>query len=154
MAIDFSKFDKAFDIEGLKNDIKEAEENNGNFVEVPLGEYVVKIEKMELGETGPKSKQPGSPMFKVQFRILEGSFKNSCLFMNQVMTQGFQIHLVKKFLTSLESGIEITFDSFSQFNDLIMDVMESIDHKLEYAVDYDENKGFKTFEITNVYEVE
>lgn len=155
MAIDFSKFDKAFDIEGLKKDLAEAAENGGNYAEIPAGTYEVKIDKMEIGETGPNSKQPGSPMFKVQFRILDGDFKNSCIFMNQVMTQGFQLHIVKQFLDSLESGLEVEFQSFEQFANLIMDIHEEIDGSLEYGLEYGENsKGFKTYKIVEVFEKE
>lgn len=156
MAIDYSKFDKAFDLDSLKNDIKEAAENGtGDFPEIPVGQYEVKVEKMELGETGPKSKRPGSPMFKCQFRILDGHYKNSCIFYNQVITEGFQIHLVKKFLESLGTSLAVEFDSFSQFADLLLDMMEEIDGKLEFALNYGENnKGFKTYEIEEVFEVE
>ena len=47
--MDFSKFDKAFDVEGLKRDVEELEKSDkgGEFKEVPLGSYTVKIEKME-----------------------------------------------------------------------------------------------------------
>lgn len=154
--IDFSKFDKKFDTKGLKADLKEIEANGGTgeYKEVPYGKYEVKIEKMELGETGPKSKNPGSPMLKVQFRILTGEFKNSCIFMNQVITQAFQLHVALDFLKSLDSGIDITFDSFMQFSDLILDVHEAINGILEYGLNYSEtSKGFKKFEITDVFDV-
>ena len=155
MAIDFSKFDKMVDIEGLKHDIETAKEKgSGEYAEVPLGTYEVKIDKMELGETGENSKNPGSPMVKVQFRILNGEFENSCLFMNQVITQGFQIHVVNEFLRSLESGLEIGFETYSQYNDLLMDVMEKIDGSKEYAIEYGEKKGFKTFKIVEVFDLE
>lgn len=155
--MDFTKWDKQFDTKGLKDDLKEIEENGGtgDYREVPCGRYEVKIEKMELGETGPKSKNPGSPMLKVQFRILTGEYKNSCIFMNQVITQAFQLHVVKQFLQSLDSGIDIDFESFMQFSDLILDVHESINGRLEYGLDYSEtSKGFKKFEITDVFETE
>ncbi|SHF43655.1 hypothetical protein SAMN02746091_02527, partial [Caloramator proteoclasticus DSM 10124] len=50
--------------------------------------------------------------------------------------------------------IEVEFESFSQYNDLILDIHEAIDGNLEYAVEYGEtSKGFKTFKITEVFEV-
>lgn len=155
--MDFSKWDKQFDVKGLKDDLHEIEENGGtgDYREVPLGRYEVKIEKMELGETGPKSKNPGSPMLKVQFRIVSGEYKNSCIFMNQVITQGFQLHIATKFLKSLDSGVNVDFESFMQFSDLILDIHEAINGRLEYGLDYSEtSKGFKQFEITDVFEVE
>lgn len=149
MALDFSKFDKQVDLEGLKKDIKEAENNSGDFREVPHGNYEVKIQKLELGES-----KKGDPMFICWMKILSGDYKNSLIFMNQVVTQGFQIHIVDDFLRSLDSGVEIGFESYGQYADMIMDVAEAIDGNLEYAVEYGENKGFNTFKITDVFEVE
>lgn len=152
MAIDFSKFDKNVDLEGLKNDLKEVEENggSGDFAEVSHGTYDVRINKLELTVS-----KKGDPMLSVWFKILAGEFKNSLIFMNQVITQPFQIHIAKQFLQSLESGIEVDFESYSQFEQLVMDIAEEIDGKLEYALKYDENnKGYNTFEITDVFDVE
>ncbi|MDW0084909.1 DUF669 domain-containing protein [Clostridioides difficile] len=56
--MDFSKFDKAIDVKGLKEDIKEASENSGKFKDVPHGTYEVEINKMELSES-----KKGDPMF-------------------------------------------------------------------------------------------
>ena len=149
--MDFSKFNKAVDLEALKHDIQEAEENGGlgDYKEVPTGTYEVKIEKMELKES-----KKGDPMLSVWFKILNGEFENSMIFMNQVITQGFQIHISNTFLRSLDTGLEIHFDDFEQYANLIMDVHEKVDEqRLEFALDYGKtNKGFSTFEITEVFE--
>lgn len=147
MAIDFSKFDKQVDLEGLKKDIEESADND--FKEVPLGTYEVAITKLELGES-----KKGDPMVKVWFKILAGGYKGSLIFMNQVITQGFQIHIVDEFLRSLETDVEITFESYSQYADMLLDVFEAVESKLEFALVYGEKKGFNTFEITEVFEVE
>lgn len=150
MAIDFSKFDKKVDLEGLKQDIVDAEENGGgNFKEVPLGNYEVAITKLELDESSKHD-----PMVKVWFKILDGEYKNSLIFMNQVITQGFQIHIMDEFLRSLETDIDIVFESYSQYAQLLMDVYEAVNGNLEYGLKYGEKKGFNTFEITEVFEVE
>lgn len=156
MAIDYSKFDKMVNLDELKNDLKDVEENGGtgDYPEVPHGEYEVKVAKLELTETGANSKNPGSPMVTAWFKVLSGQHKDGMIFMNQVIMQPFQIHLAKKFLESLESGLAIEFESYSQFGQLLMDVHEAIDNNLEYALKYGENnKGYNTFEITEVYEV-
>lgn len=147
---DFSKFDKNVNLEGLKNDIKAVEENggNGDFDEVPLGTYEVKITKLEL-----KASKKGDPMVTCWMKILAGDHKGQLLFMNQVITRDFQFHIVNKFLRSLASGIDVQFDSYNQYGHLLMDIAEAIDGKKEYAVVYGENKGFSTFEITEVYEL-
>lgn len=149
MPIDFSKFDKQVDLEGLKKDVADAAENTGNFKEVAYGKYEVAITKLELGES-----KKGDPMVKVWFKILEGEFKGSLIFMNQVITQGFQIHIVCELLRSLDTNIEIKFESYSQFNEVLLDVFEAVDEKLEFVLDYGENKGFATFKIEEVFEVE
>lgn len=152
MSFDFKKFDKKFDIEGLKKDVQEAQENGGtgDFPEVPHGSYEIKIKKLELTE----SKSSKQPMVSCWMEILEGKYKGQLLFMNQVITQGFQVHIMNEFLRSLESGIDIEFESFSQYGELLMDIAEAIDEKYEYALEYGEKKGFNTFKITEVFEVE
>ena len=107
--MDFSKFDKAVDLEGLKKDLKEVEENvgSGDYKEVPKGTYEVEINKLELTLS-----KKGDPMLSVWFKILSGEFKNSLIFMNQVITQPFQIHIAKDLLRSLDSGIDVDFESY------------------------------------------
>ena len=152
MAINFEKFDKSIDLEGLKNDITEAQSNNGGtFKEVPHDKYEVEINKLEL--TVSKKKDP---MLSCWMKILEGEYEGSMIFMNQVVTQGFQIHIANKFLRSLVDGLnmDIEFESYTQYAELILDVSEAIDGKREYLVNYGENKGFNTFEIEEVFDVE
>ena len=108
-----------------------------NEMEVPTGKYEVNIEKMEIKET-----KNGDPMFSCWMRILAGEFENKLLFYNQVITKGFQIALVNKFLRSLESGIDIdsTFTGYANYNNLIMDIHEAIDDAgLEYMIEYSKN---------------
>lgn len=146
----WEQFDKAIDVEGLQVDIKEAAENGKSFKEVPHGQYEVKVEKLEL-----IASKAGDPMVTVWFKIVDGEYEGSMIFMNQVITRGFQIHLMNEFLRSLESDVEIEFKNYSQYGQLLMDVHEAIDGKYEYALVYGKNnKGFNTFEILEVYELE
>ena len=145
----FEEFDKKFDLEGLKNDIEDANNNTPNYEEVPAGTYEVKIEKLEL-----TTSKTNKPMVKAQFRILAGDHAKQCIFMNQLVDEGFKIHIMNEFLKSLESDMEVYFDSFSQYNELILDIHECIDGKLEYLLEYGENKkGFKTYTIKEIFEV-
>lgn len=148
----FEKFNKNMDLEGLKHDINEAKNNGGTgeFKEVPAGTYEVQIAKMELKES-----KKGDPMVTVWFKILEGEYKNSMLFMNQVITQGFQVHMVNQFLRSLDSGIDVEFEDYAQYNNLLMDIIEEITDNFEYGLNYSiSRKGFAEYKITDVYEVE
>lgn len=148
--MDFSKFDKKVDLAGLRKDVAEAKENGGTREDVPKGTYEVKVNKMELTES-----KKGDPMLTIWFKILNGNFKNSMIFYNQVISQGFQIHLASEMLRSLDSGLDVEFESYEKFNSLVMDIAEAIDGKLEYAIEYGENgKGFNTYKITDVFEVE
>ena len=148
----FDKWNKAIDGEGLAKDVKEVEKNGGtaNYEEVPVGEYEVKIDKMELKESSK-----GDPMFSSWFKIVEGDRKGSLIFMNQIITRDFQIHIVNEFLRSLGTEMVVEFDgNYEHYNNLIMDVMELIDGKSEFLLDYSENKkGFKQFKIKEIFDV-
>ena len=144
----FDKWNKEIDVKGLAEDVNNASQNTQEFKEVPHGIYEVKVDKMEIKET-----KKGDPMVSIWFKIVDGEYKNQRLFMNQVITQGFQIHIVNEFLRSLESGLDIEFVNYTQYNDLLLDVLEAIDDKLEYAVEYAENKGYDTFKIKEVFDI-
>lgn len=153
MATIFDKWNKSIDVEGLKADIAEADKNQsgGDFREVPVGTYECKIEKLELKESSK-----GHPMVSVWFRILTGEYENSIMFMNQVINQGFQISIVNRFLKSLEAvdSAIIEFKDYGQYNDLLMDIMESIDGNLEYLIEYSKSKkDFAVYTVKEVYEV-
>lgn len=144
----FDKFDKMVDVEGLKQDAKDAAENKMEFKEVPEGKYEVKIDKMEL-----KQSKTGRPMLTVWMKILEGEYKGQLIFYNQVVDVGFGLHNANEFLRSLDSGLDVTFENFRQYGNLIMDIHEAIDGKLEYGLKYGKNsKGYNTYEITDVFE--
>ena len=144
----FDKFDKMVDVEGLKQDAKDAAENKMEFKEVPEGKYEVKIDKMELTES-----KKGRPMLTVWMKILEGEYKGQLIFYNQVVDMGFGLHNANEFLRSLDSGLDVTFENFRQYGNLIMDIHEAIDGVLEYGLKYGKNsKGYNTYEITDVFE--
>lgn len=141
----WEKFDKEIDDETRKQ-IETAE--NTEFAEVPHGDYEVKISNMEL-----KLSKNGNPMLTIWFKIVSGDYKNSLIFMNQVLNIPFQISIANKMLRSLAPFKEITFEKYSQYADLIMDIFEEIDGKFEYALKYGEKKEYNTFEIIDVFEV-
>lgn len=150
----WDKFDKEMDLEGLQDDIKKAKEEGSGAQreEVPKGEYEVKIEKLELVET---KKAPQRPMVSVWMRIVDGDFKNQIIFMNQLVDEGWKIDQSNQFLESLESGLDVEFESYSQYDELLLDIHEVIDEQLEYAINYGETKsGYPTYKILEVFEVE
>ena len=144
----FEKWNSNVDLAGLQKDIKDAQDNNKEFEAVPHGEYEVKLDKIEL-----KATKKGDPMVSAWFTILEGKYKNSKLFMNQVVTQGFQIHIVNEFLRSMKTDIDVDFEDYKQYAELLLDVAEFCDaNNLEFAIKYEDNKGYDKFTITEVFE--
>lgn len=151
----FDKFDQQFDTEALKEDAKKAAENGGgDYPEVPWGEYMVKVEQAELKE----SKSSGKPMVSIWFKITEGEYKNSMIFYNQVIASGFGLHMADEFLRSLETDVDVEFESFSQYADMVLDVSEAA-QAFEYHLKYSERKAkngnsYSNYEIVEVFEVE
>ena len=148
MAIDYSKWDNKYKVSS--DDVKSIEKNNKkDFDKVPYGEYEVSIKKLEL-----ISNSNDDPMVVCWFKILDGKFKNSMIFMNQVVTQDFQIHIIDEFLRSLDSGIEVEWlGSYSKYADFIDSIFDTItEEKLEYALDYSSTeKGYGKYKITDVF---
>lgn len=145
----WEKFDKAIDTEGLKKDVVEAANGNSDFKEVPVGAYEVKVTKLELTES-----KKGAPMLSMWFKILAGEYTGSLIFYNQVLSTGFGIHNANEMLKSLGTEVDVKFDNFKQYNDVILDAHEAVDEKLEFALDYSKNaKGFNVYKITEVFEV-
>lgn len=152
MANIWEKFDKNIDVEGLKADAKEAAENGGDFKEVPHGEYEVEVNKLELRES-----KKGDPMLTIWFKILTGEYKGSLIFYNQVLSIGLGLHKANEMLRSLDSDVEVEFENFKQYNDILMDIAEAVDGNLEYALSYTANKKnpqFSEYEIKEVFDVE
>lgn len=150
MAIDFSKYDKMVDLEGLQADVKEAMENGGEFKDAPHGTYEVQIEKLELGMS-----KSDKPMIKIWYKILEGEYKNNKIFHNQLVDTGQKIHIAKQLLDSFsEDEKPIEFETYQQYAEDIDELKKYIDdNKLEYSLEYSKNKnGYDTYRILEVFE--
>lgn len=144
----WSKFDKEIDTKALASEIEGA--STRTYREIPKGTYEVKVEKLELVQS-----KAGDPMVTAWFEILQGEYKGSFIFMNQVITQAFQVHIVNEFLRSLGTDLTIEFTTYSQYGNLLMDIHEAIDGNMEYVLNYGENnKGYSTFEIEEIFDVE
>ena len=154
--MDFSKIDRSVDLKGLQADVEEAKKNGGgDFPTIPAGKYEVRLEHMEI--KGTKA-DPNRPMLAVAFKILSGEFKGQRLFMNRVLygtkNDKNMIASAMGFLEKLDSGLGISFQSYQQFNQLVLDVAEAIDEAwLEYAVDYDDSR-FNSITVEEVFEPE
>lgn len=154
MAIDFDKIDKTVDLKGLQADVEKAiKHSSGDFPTIPAGKYEARVESMEIKGT----KVDNRPMLAVSFRILSGEYENYRLFMNRVIygTKNDQNMIASAigFLNNLDSGVPVSFGSYKQFAQLVLDIAEAIDGKREYEVDYDESR-FNSIAIVGVFEVE
>ena len=161
----FEKWDNAINTARLSADIKEAAENGGTgeFKEVPHGDYEVAIHQMEL-----KASKKYDPMVSIWFKVVsEGEFKGSMIFFNQVITQGFQIHIVNELMRMIVSESENASEfleridrvkekfSYKEYGNLIMDIFESVAESFEYALKYKKGKkDFSTYEISEVFVLE
>lgn len=154
MAIDFDKINRSVDLEGLRKDVENASENGtGDFPTIPAGKYEVAL--VSLGIKG--TKKDNRPMLAASFKILSGEYKNQRLFMNRVIygtkDDGRMIKSAVGWLNTLDSGVDVAFQDYKQFADLVMDVAEAIDGKIEYAVEYDDSQ-FNSIKITEVFDAE
>ena len=140
-------FDKLFDLSGLKEDIANAKDSE--YQDIPVGDYEVKVEKMELVES-----KKGDPMVSIWFKIVAGDFKEQMIFYNQVITQGFQIHLNNEFLNSFNSGCLVEFNTYAQYAQLLSDIYVAVDGTYEYLLSYGQTKkGYSSYKIKDVYNV-
>lgn len=151
--IDLSKLNEAYSA---------AKENTYDNEPLPEGVYRVKVEKIELGKTGPNAKTPGMPMGKIQFRIVEGEYKKQCLFMNKVLV-GFKdgqlnalgLAIFDEFLNSLEPTFEVSFSKckkgFAEYEELLLDVAEDIE-PLRYDIELTYKNDYANYEVLEVYE--
>lgn len=150
----FAKFNELFGGEAglrdLQKDIADQNSKTGDFVEVPHGDYEVKVVKIELGQTGEKSKNPGMPMAKVWFEVLAGEYKGQKIFMNQMLTTAFGFHKMNEFLNSLETGITVVFENFQQYSDLFAQIFAEVDGKAEYQLAYTANPKNDKFSDYNI----
>lgn len=145
----WDQFDNAIDTKALADEVKNSADSP-SYREVPEGTYEVAVEKLEL-----VSSKNGKPMGTIWFKVLTGEYKGSRIFYNQVLEQAFQVHMFNEFVRSLDSGVNVEFTSYRQYGEMLMNVAEAIDKKLEYGLVYGKNnKDYPTFEIEEVFEVE
>ena len=149
----FEKWNSDVDLKGLQEDVKKAQDNNKEYEKVPHGEYEVKVDKIEMKPT----KTDQMPMVSIQFRIISGKYKNSCLFYNQKIKgtkdDGKMINMSIHFIKSMGTDLNIEFLDYKQYAELLLDVAEFCDaNKLEFAIKYEDNKGYDKFTITEVFE--
>lgn len=140
----FDKFNEMYNIEELQGDSSPVE-----YVEVPKGDYEVAITKLELGQS-----KAGLPQVKIWFKVIAGEYKGQLIFMNQNVTQSFQLRIVRNLLEKLGTGHDLSFVNYKQYAILLRDIFVSIDGTAEFQLSYGENdKGFNTYEIVKRFDL-
>lgn len=158
MSVDFSKFDKMVDKKALDEQIEKA--GNQEFDDVPKGEYVVSIEKMEVKET----KAQDGLNFAVQMKITETVdapkkqdgrfiFFNRKIYGNKTTEKwndGKAIAIACNWINKFADP-QIEFDSYSQFADEVLDIYQDLADSIELKVKYDPD-AFINVSIEDVYD--
>lgn len=157
MAIDFSAFDSKVDLAALQKEVEEAKDTD--FGDVPDGDYIVSIEKMEIKLTKAQDKL----MFAVQCKIKEGEQANRTIFFNRVISgnknsetwnDGRAIKSVCTWVNELlgEDEEPVEFVNYEDFAGQILDVFQSIQNNIEMEVTYAANK-FNPISIKEVFDL-
>lgn len=157
----FAKYADKINAEELAKSQQEIQDNangGGNYEEVPVGKYEVKVEKLEC----KKAKTSGNLMVSIWFKIMTGKYENSMIFYNGVFTEDWMRHGVAKILSDLlddgdrtaEINLIMKSNNMQTINDLCMDIHEAIDKKFEYLLDYGQKGKYNTYKIEEVFDAE
>lgn len=147
----FAKFNKNVNKDEVRKQVQEASQNQGQYKELPEGEYIGEIEKLELAAT-----KDGRPMLKVQFRIKDGEYKKHCLFMNRVCAgtknDMGMIANIEGWINKLEPEKPLEFDgNYDHFAEDIMDIAEEICGNVMLNVAYSPDE-FNSLSIIDVWD--
>lgn len=158
MAVDFSAFDAKMD-PNLQDDVKNAKE----YEDVPNGDYIVSVDKMEVKTTKAGDKL----MFAVQMSIKENSdgsksnqkgrkiFFNRVISGNRVSESWNDSKAIKSVITWLDKlGTDLIpeFVNYSDFAELVLDIFQEIQGKVELDVTY-KASDFNPVSINEVYDI-
>lgn len=159
----FDKFDQAVDMKKIEEQKAKATENE--YPEVPAGDYIARIESMEIALT----KKDNRPMFKVQMRLIDGvnakevnylsRFKNKkpCVFFNRVIfgnrttdkwNDGAAIKSVETWVNKIFPDDPVVFTKYSEFAEDILDCAEACEG-MEFEINYDPDR-FNSISIVKV----
>ena len=147
----WQNFDLKID-NNLLNDIANASSNSGEFEELPLGRYEVKINSMELTQS-----KNGDPMTKTILEVVQGQYKGRYMFKNSVIYKGdrndaWRLKQELNFINSLQPTNQVNFYSFSDFEKQVSNAFADItSRKLEYLVEIKEKNNFRTYSVIEVY---
>lgn len=178
MAINFDELDKQVNLNQLQEDVKKASENT--YSELPKGYYEAKVDSMEIGETKdgrPMFKLQCRVLNAIsrndlldEYDIKDDNtdavtyFKNykgknkPCAFMNRVIygtkNDGNMINSLVGWLKNLECEVDVVFEGYKQFNDLVLDIAEELnEYDIRLVIKYDKD-DFNNISVISTYEAD
>lgn len=136
------------------------ESDDGEFEEVPDGDYEVRISRLELGTS-----KAGNPTAYVNFDIIAGDYEGDVIYHTFSLggnKAGFKIKKFVDFVISLKPGVDFSYDNFKDangdfdgnlFEGVIDSVFEAIGNNTEYAIEKSTNKGgYREIKVTQVFD--
>lgn len=106
------------------------------------GCYKVMVERMEYRES-----KEGEPILFICFKIAEGEFRDKMIFYSKLLTHGYWIHQACELMRSFESGLDIEFEEFNQFNQIIKQVFIVMENKEIILKYYEEPLRVEGYDI-------
>ena len=102
----------------------------------------------------------GCPQVTVCFKIVTGQYKGQRLFWSTNIFGQYahlSINNINEFLESLDSGIDVRFEDFKQYADMLKAIFDEISERYEYQLAFGEGtskKGskFKTYNIVQKFD--
>lgn len=127
---------------------EQASNLSDDFEEIPVGKYEVALDSLVLKES-----KAGDPMIAARFTVVNGSFQNRKVFLNQLVLKGdqndaFRVHTCNVLLRSLESSLtdQVRFDGLQAYDQLINAIAgECTD--AEYLLEITERKGYRNYKV-------
>lgn len=110
---------------------------------VPYGCYEVQVNKIHFKET-----KEGEPVISIWFEVLKGEFKNDIILYEKKLTRGFWIHQACELVRGMNSGLDVYFEEYEQFNRLMRDVFQNVSsNNVPYVLEYRGNDEIEEYEI-------
>lgn len=127
---------------------EQASNLSDDFEEIPVGKYEVALDSLVLKES-----KAGDPMIAARFTVVNGTFQNRKVFLNQLVLKGdqndaFRVHTCNVLLRSLESSLtdQVRFDGLQAYDQLINAIAgECTD--AEYLLEITERKGYRNYKV-------
>lgn len=121
--MNWEQFDSKVDIDGLNQEVNDLKKSDRKYEDLPYGKYQVTLDSLEMRATKAKS----YPMMTMCFTVTHGDYTKRKEFVNQVLYNNDQndkwrINDANQLLQGLDSGLDISFEKFSQYAKLIKDV--------------------------------